>query len=150
MLYSQFRTSTYNQKVRLSAMRFIAAKQDPEQIENVKSLLFVKNDEIYRVRYYTNSYHHSLKLRITQAFAFLFRLNSKWDDRMLKIILEEANQPNVTHINEIIIANTINPTQLLQMIANVNNIFDLVFRTRNFYDTHNSFSFILDVFYSNF
>lgn len=110
---------TYNQKVRLSAMRAIAAKQQTEQIRNLKNLLFTKNGEIYRVRYYTNSHHHSLKLRITQALAFLFRLDPKWDDRMLKMILEEANQTNVTHMNELIIAATIDPTTILQTISNV-------------------------------
>lgn len=110
---------TYNQKVRLSAMRAIAAKQQTEQIGNLKNLLFTKNGEIYRVRYYTNSHHHSLKLRITQALAFLFRLDPKWDDRMLKMILEEANQTNVTHMNELIIAATIDPTTILQTISNV-------------------------------
>lgn len=100
-------------------MRAIAAKHQIEQISNLKNLLFSKNKEIYRVRYYTNSYHHSLKLRITQALAFLFRLDPKWDERMLKIILEEANQTNVTHINELIIAETIDRLQMLQIIDNV-------------------------------
>lgn len=100
-------------------MRAIANKNDVEQIRNVKDLLFTKNGEIYRVRYYTNSYHHSMKLRITQALAFLFRLDPIWDARMLKIILEEANQTNVTHINELIIGHTIEPSQMLQIIEKV-------------------------------
>lgn len=100
-------------------MRAIAAKNDILQIRNLKNLLFATNSENHRVRYYTNSYHHSLKLRLTQALAFLFRLDPKWDDRMLKIILEEANQTNVTHINELIIAETIEPSQMLQIIENV-------------------------------
>lgn len=100
-------------------MRAIAAKNDLEQIRNLKNRLFAKNSEIYRVRYYTNSYHHSMKMRITQALAFLFRLDPIWDERMLKTILEEANQPNVTHINELIIAETVERTQLLQMIRSV-------------------------------
>ncbi|XP_031623463.1 uncharacterized protein LOC116340876 [Contarinia nasturtii] len=110
---------TYNQKVRLTAMRAIAAKQQLEQIQNVKNLLFTKNTEIYRVRYYTNSHHHSMKLRITQALAFLFRLDPKWDGRMLDIILEEANQTNVTHINELILAETVDPLHMLTMIENI-------------------------------
>lgn len=114
--------STYNQKVRLTAMRAIAAKHQLEQIRNVKNLLFAKNTEIYRVRYYTNSHHHSLKLRITQALAFLFRLDPQWDDRMLDIILEEANQTNVTHINELILAETVDPSKMLKMIENVSNL----------------------------
>lgn len=112
---------TYNQKVRLTAMRAVAAKNQTEQIVTLKDLLFTKNKEMYRIRYYTNSYHHSLKLRITQALAFLFRLNCKWDDRMLKILLEEANQTNVIHINELILAETIEPDQMLQIIENVSH-----------------------------
>lgn len=117
---------TYNQKVRITAMRAIAANLPSDEISTLKHRLFAKNKEIYRVRYYTNSHHHSMKLRITQALAFLFRLDPKWDDRMLKIILEEANQTNVTHINELIIAETIEPTQMLHMIENVcNSLFEL-------------------------
>lgn len=100
-------------------MRAIATKHDLEQIQNVRNFLFRKNSEIYRVRYYTNSHHHSMKLRITQALAFLFRLGPKWDARMLEIILQEANQTNVTHINELIIAETIEPSQMLQIIEKV-------------------------------
>lgn len=100
-------------------MRAIATKHDLEQIQNVRNFLFRKNSEIYRVRYYTNSHHHSMKLRITQALAFLFRLDPKWDARMLEIILQEANQTNVTHINELIIAETIEPSQMLQIIEKV-------------------------------
>lgn len=100
-------------------MRAIAAKNDLEQIRNLKNRLFAKNTDIYRVRYYTNSFHHSTKLRITQALAFLFRLDSVWDERMLKTILEEANQPNVTHINELIIAETVDRVKLLQIIRSV-------------------------------
>lgn len=103
-------------------MRAIAAKNDMEQIRDLKNLLFAANTENHRVRYYTNSYHHSLKLRITQALAFLFRLDPAWDDRMLKIILEEANQINVTHINELIIAETIDPAQMLQIIRSVSEM----------------------------
>lgn len=104
-------------------MRAIAAKNDLEQIRSLKNHLFAKNTEIYRVRYYTNSYHHSMKLRITQALAFLFRLDPIWDDRMLKPILEEANQPNVTHINELIVAETIDRTQMFHMIRSVRQRF---------------------------
>lgn len=103
-------------------MRAIAAKNDMEQIRDLKNLLFAANTENHRVRYYTNSYHHSLKLRITQALAFLFRLDPAWDDRMLKIILEEANQINVTHINELIIAETIDPAKMLQIIRSVSEM----------------------------
>lgn len=103
-------------------MRAIAAKNDMEQIRDLKNLLFAANTENHRVRYYTNSYHHSLKLRITQALAFLFRLDPAWDDRMLKIILEEANQINVTHINELIIAETIDPAKMLRIIRSVSEM----------------------------
>lgn len=100
-------------------MRSIAAKNHLDQIRNIKDVLFARNVEIYRVRYYTNSYHHMMKLRITQALAFLFRMDPIWDDRMLKIILDEANQTNVTHINELIIGYTIEPSKMLSFIGNV-------------------------------
>lgn len=120
-------------------MRAIATKHDLEQIQNVRDFLFRKNSEIYRVRYYTNSHHHSMKLRITQALAFLFRLDPKWDARMLEIILQEANQTNVTHINELIIAETIEPSQMLQIIEKVGyqttycNSVDLILIRKLFY-----------------
>lgn len=108
-------------------MRAIAEKNDVDQIRALKDQLFVENMEKYRLRYYTNSFHHSVKMRITQALAFLFRLDPKWDDRMLQIILREANQTNVTHINELIVAETIEPSQMLHIIENVINFIDFGF-----------------------
>lgn len=100
-------------------MRKIAERTDLQQIQNLKNLLFAKNTELYRLRYYTHSYHHTLKLRLAQAFAFLFRLDPQWDERIFKILMDEANQVNVTHINELIIAETADGYQLLDLIEKV-------------------------------
>lgn len=100
-------------------MRIIAQKNDKTQIRKIKDLLFEKNTEQHRARYYTNSHHHSIKLRLTQALAFLFRLDLEYDERILNIILKEANQTNVTHINELILGETIESHNLLEIIENV-------------------------------
>lgn len=107
-------------------MRTIAHRNQLRQIRNLKDLLFNKNAEIHRLRYYTNSYHHTLKLRIAQAFAFLFKLDPRWDERMFNLILNEANQVNVTHINELIIAEISNGYELLELVEKVKLPFDLV------------------------
>lgn len=101
-------------------MRYIARTKNISQIKHLKDLLYLKNTEVYRIRYYTNSFHHSVKLRLTQALAFLYRLDPEWDDRILHITLTEANQSNVTHINELIFASTVDPFTLLAMIEKVN------------------------------
>lgn len=112
---------TYNQKVRLSAMREIHRNKDKVQIQAIKELLFAKNQENYRIRYYTNSQHHSFKLRLAQALAFMFRMDPQWDERILKMTLVEANQSNVTHIHELIIGAIVDPVDLIHIIENVND-----------------------------
>lgn len=81
--------------------------------------LLAKNEEFYKVRYFNKSHHHSLKLRYTQAIAFLLRLNPIWDDRSLNFILHEANQTNVKYICELIVAETMDPKQLFPIIEKV-------------------------------
>lgn len=110
---------TYNQKVRLSAMREIHRNKDKKQMQAIKELLFAKNQENFSIRYYTNSQHHSFKLRLAQAFAFLFRMDPAWDERILKMTLVEANQSNVTHIHELIIGAIVDPADLIHIIENV-------------------------------
>lgn len=100
-------------------MREIDRNQSKSQIRAVKDILFVKNTENYRIRYYTNSQHHSFKLRLAQALAFLFRMDPEWDERILKMTLVEANQSNVTHINEMILGAIVDPIDLLHIIENV-------------------------------
>lgn len=100
-------------------MREIARNNNIAQIENIKDILFSRNTDVYRIRYYTNSHHHSVKLRLTQALAFLYRLNPKWDDRILNLTLTEANQSNVTHLNELILATTVDPSRLIEIIEKV-------------------------------
>lgn len=103
-------------------MRIVAQRNDLAQIRRLKDLLFAKNSEIYRLRYYTHSYHHTMKLRLAQAFAFLFRLDPQWDERIFKIMMEEANQVNVTHINELIIAETVDAYQMIELIEKVTDL----------------------------
>lgn len=100
-------------------MRTISQRNDLAQIRNLKDLLFAKNMEIYRLRYYTHSHHHTMKLRLAQAFSFLFRLDPNWDERLFKMVMDEANQVNVTHINELIIAETANAYHLLELVEKV-------------------------------
>lgn len=97
-------------------MNEIDRNKSRAQIKHLKDLLLAKNTEIYRIRYYTNSQHHSMKLRLTQAIGFLYRLDPEWDDRILNLTLTEANQSNVTHINELIIASIVDPIQLLKIV----------------------------------
>lgn len=108
-------------------MRIIAQRNNLDQIRAIKNLLFAKNTEIYRLRYYTHSYHHTVKLRLAQALAFLFRLDRQWDDQLFKILMDEANQVNVTHINELIIAETVDAHHMIDLIEKVNNIFPFHF-----------------------
>lgn len=84
--------------------------------------MLAKSDEFYKVRYFNKSHHHSLKLRYTQAIAFLFRLDPTWDSRTLQFILHEANQTNVKYICELIVAETMDPKQLFPAIEKVRNI----------------------------
>lgn len=104
-------------------MHIIAQRNQLEQIRTIKNLLFAKNADIYRLRYYTNSFHHTVKLRLAQAFAFLFRLDRQWDDRLFKILMDEANQVNVTHINELIIAETVDAYHMIDLIEKVNTFY---------------------------
>lgn len=100
-------------------MKFIETENDRKRIIHLKEALFEKNDEIYRPRYFFNSHQHAMKLRLTQALALLFRLDNEWDDRILDGILKESNQTNVTFVTELIIAETVNPYNLLDLIDKV-------------------------------
>lgn len=98
----------------------IAARNDIEQIRDLKTLLFAKNDEIHRNRYNANTLQHFINMRITQALAFLFPLDSNWDNRMLKIVLNEISRNNIVYINEFIVAETIDSSIVLDIFKNVN------------------------------
>lgn len=100
-------------------MNAIAHLQTTKDIIELKNLLFAKNNDIYRARYFNHSYQHSMKLRYIQALAFLFRLEPVWDKRLLHFLLNEANQNNVMYITEMIIAETVEPKQLIHVIENV-------------------------------
>lgn len=114
-----FYRPTYVQQVRMVAMQFIQQNDSIKQIRDLKNIILSKNEEFYKVRYFNKSHHHSLKLRYTQALAFLFRLDPTWDDRLLQFILKEANQTNVKYICEMIVADTMKPNQLFPIIEKV-------------------------------
>lgn len=114
-----FHRPTYVQQVRLAAMHFIRRNNSIKQIRDLKNTLLAKSEEFYKVRYFNKSHHHSLKLRYTQAIAFLFRLDPTWDARTLQFILHEANQTNVKYICELIVAETMDPKQLFPTIEKV-------------------------------
>lgn len=100
-------------------MKFIETENDIERIRCLKDLLFERNTEIYRPRYFFNSHQHAMKLRLMQALALLFRLDNEWDARILDGILKESNQTNVAFVTELIVAETINPYDLLDCINKV-------------------------------
>lgn len=133
-LYFIFRCLTYHQTVRLTAMKFIEKECNKERIKHLKNMLFEKNTEIYRPRYFFNSHQHVIKLRLMQALAVLFRLDNEWDDRILDGILKESNQTNVTFITEMIIAETIDPDAIFDVI-------DKVRRTSFFFESPKSNQF---------
>lgn len=112
---------TYNQTVRLAAMSYITTNCDKNRIRELKELLLQKNSELYEPRYFNKSYPHSIKLRYTQALAMLFRLDPKFDDRLLPFVMDEVNQFNVRYISELIIAETIDPNHLLDLIKGVSH-----------------------------
>lgn len=85
----------------------------------MKNMILARKDEFYKVRYFNKSHYHSLKLRYTQAIAFLFHLDPTWDDRTVEFILHEANQTNVKYICELIVAETMKPDQLFPIIGKV-------------------------------
>lgn len=100
-------------------MTFIEYENDIDRIRELKNVLFERNAEIYRPRYFFNSHQHAMKLRLSQTLALLFRLDNEWDERIMDGILKESNQTNVTFITELIIADTVNPYDLLDCIEKV-------------------------------
>lgn len=100
-------------------MQYITDYCDVNQIRQIKELLFEKNSELYEPRYFNKSYPHSVKLRYTQALSLLFRLDPMFDDRLLPFIIDEVNQFNVRFISELIIAETIEPKYLLNLVKGV-------------------------------
>lgn len=60
-----------------------------------------------------------------QAWALLFKLDPVWDERLLHGILNENNQPNVTFINELIVAETVNPDYFIKLMNEVKFLLNL-------------------------
>lgn len=100
-------------------MAYIVEECSTEQIRELKELLFSKNAELYEPRYFNKSHPHSVKLRYTQALSLLFRLDSTFDERLLTFIVDEVNQFNVRFISELIVAETIDPDYLLNLVKEV-------------------------------
>lgn len=100
-------------------MQFIWRNNSKKLIRDLLNMLLAKAEEFYKVRYFNKSHHHSLKLRYTQAIAFLFRLAPVWDERTLNFILHEANQTNVKYICELIVADSMDPKLLFPIIEKV-------------------------------
>lgn len=70
-------------------------------------------------RYYANSEHHRLKLRLIQVLAAIVSVDAVWDERFADALMNENNQLNVTFILECIIAYTIEPDRLLDLLNQV-------------------------------
>lgn len=109
----------YNQSVRLAAMRFIQHLDCPQTIEKLKELLHAKNIENSRIRYFSNSIQYELKLRHVQALAILHQRAPVWNEINLNGLLMENNQTNVTYINELIIAETIDVERFMKLMNEV-------------------------------
>lgn len=100
-------------------MKHIQQRNSIKLIRELKTTLFNRNTETHRPRYFNHCFQHSLKLRYMQALALMFKLDPVWDDRLITGILNENNQPNVTFINELIIAETIQTDHLLSLLSKV-------------------------------
>lgn len=91
-----------------------------EILKSLKENLIQKSIEIStkKPRYFKNSPHHRIKLRVICALAVLHRNESirVWDKRLLKPVFEENNQTDVTMIAERIIAMAIPKTELLELV----------------------------------
>uniref|UniRef100_T1GPZ6 tRNA/rRNA methyltransferase SpoU type domain-containing protein n=1 Tax=Megaselia scalaris TaxID=36166 RepID=T1GPZ6_MEGSC len=90
-------------------------------LKDLKELLIQKSIEIStkKPRYFKNSPHHRLKLRVICALAVLHRNENIrfWDSRLLKTVFDENNQTDVTLIAERIVAMTIPKDVLLELVS---------------------------------
>lgn len=121
------RCVTYNQSVRLAALRYIQRLDCPTTIETLKELLHSKNLENSRIRYFSNSIQHELKLRHVQALALLHQRAPLWNESNLNGLLLENNQTNITYINELIIAQTIGVDRFMKLMNEVIVLFETIF-----------------------
>lgn len=95
--------------------------KSPDISKDLKESLIQKSIDISvkKPRYFKNSPHHRLKLRVICALAVLHRKegNRAWDDRLLTTVFQENNQTDVTMIAERIVALTISKEVLLDLVA---------------------------------
>lgn len=94
-------------------------------LSNLRERCLSRSAALYtsKPRYYANSEHHRLKLRLMQALAAIVSVDAVWDERFADALLNESNQLNVTFILECIVAHTIEPTRLLNLLDQVCNSF---------------------------
>lgn len=93
-------------------------------LSNLRESCLSRGAALYasKPRYYANSEHHRLKLRLIQALAAIVSVDAVWDERFADALLNESNQPNITFILECIIAFTIEPPRLLKLLDQVRDI----------------------------
>ncbi|KAL5279983.1 TARBP1 family protein [Megaselia abdita] len=109
-------------QVRSVCLNACSSNIKSEQIlKELKENLVQKSIEISlkKPRYFKNSPHHRLKLRVICALAVLHRKESNrvWDDRLLKTVFEENNQTDVTMIAERIVAMSIPKEVLMDLVT---------------------------------
>lgn len=90
-------------------------------LSNLRERCLSRSATLYtsKPRYYANSEHHRLKLRLIQALAAIVSVDAVWDERFADALLNESNQPNITFILECILAYTIEPDRLINLLEQV-------------------------------
>lgn len=73
-------------------------------------------------RYFADSQHHRIKLRIVQTLSILFDFTNSSNNFLLNTILNGNNQPNVNYIIECITAKTISSESLIKVLENLNDL----------------------------
>ncbi|XP_055694244.1 uncharacterized protein LOC129796385 [Lutzomyia longipalpis] len=78
-----------------------------------------------KVMYYPNSHHHLAKLRIIQGIAAIARKNKVWHKEYLEFLLNEANQPSILYILELLVAETIPMEEIEELFRKLEDPKDL-------------------------
>lgn len=98
-----------------------------KKYKSVLGELLKKYDALSKTKamYYPNSHHHLTKLRIVQGIAAIVHHTNIWRSEYLEFLLNEANQPSIIYILELIVAQTIPDEtifRLTEMLKSVNNL----------------------------
>lgn len=74
-----------------------------------------------RIRYFNDSHHHRIKLRVIQSLAML--LEPILEDQLFikQILLNQNNQLNITYIIELIAANILTLDEIISVLSKVIN-----------------------------